>query len=163
MPCLHFEENLSLTELRANLPSLLHSTGMTFPTTSQALRTSTIFSKSPTHQPRFSFRLIPTPVNADVQTAFSGGFLNFVQNLDPNVKSSGPNITPRWNTWSSQQHNEMLFNVTAAGAAEIHTFETNAGLLQRCAYVFLFLLVEVAGVLIKWRRFWESVGASTAI
>ena len=57
----------------------------------------------------------------------------------------------------------MLFNVTAAGAAEIHTFETNAGLLQRCAYVFLFLLVEVAGVLMKRRRFWESVGASTAI
>ncbi|EDR10347.1 uncharacterized protein LACBIDRAFT_317144 [Laccaria bicolor S238N-H82] len=91
-----------------------------------------------------SFIPAGTSVNASLQTAFSGGFANFVQNLDPNDKSSGPNITPRWNTWSSQQHNEMLFNVTAAGVADVHAFQTNAGLLQRCA-------------------FWESVGAGTAI
>lgn len=93
----------------------------------------------------FSSFIYPgTSINADLQTAFSSGFLNFVQNLDPNDKCSGANITPRWNTWSSQQHNEMLFNVTVAGSADIDAFQTDAGLLQRCA-------------------FWESVGASTAI
>jgi len=74
-------------------------------------------------------------------TSFSESFLNFVMTLDPNLKWNSSNITPLWGLWMGAT--EMLFNVTEAGAPDIHSVTTSSMLLKRC-------------------DFWESVSALSA-
>ncbi|KAF8801565.1 alpha/beta-hydrolase [Phlegmacium glaucopus] len=73
--------------------------------------------------------------------SFSESFLSFVKTLDTNIKSDSADITPTWQLWEGS--NEMLFNVTAAGAPDIRAITTSSALLSRCA-------------------FWESVAAFSA-
>ncbi|KAJ6568772.1 Alpha/Beta hydrolase protein, partial [Mycena capillaripes] len=78
--------------------------------------------------------------NADFINAFAQSFTSFIINLDPNIKVSNT-ITPHWNMFNDD-HTEMLFNMTAAGAPVVRQITTSNALLNRC-------------------RFWESVGNLT--
>ncbi|PPQ80160.1 hypothetical protein CVT25_001453 [Psilocybe cyanescens] len=79
--------------------------------------------------------------NLQFDTAFSGSFQNFVISLNTNVKTDPTNITPLWQLWNGS--NEMLFNRTEAGAADIRAIKTSNALLNRC-------------------NFWASVSAAAA-
>ncbi|KAF8886048.1 Alpha/Beta hydrolase protein [Gymnopilus junonius] len=69
--------------------------------------------------------------NPQFDKAFAEAFLDFVKFLNTNIKSDPQNTgTPLWPTWSGS--NEMLFNMTTAGAPDIHVVETSSALLQRC-------------------------------
>jgi len=65
--------------------------------------------------------------------SFSESFLNFVMTLDPNMKWNSSNITPFWGLWTAGD-TEMLFNVTEAGAPDIHSVTTSSALLKRCEF-----------------------------
>jgi hypothetical protein len=63
--------------------------------------------------------------------SFSESFLNFVLTLNPTLKWDPSDITPpTWELWNGV--NEMVFNVTEAGAPDIHTVRTSGALLERC-------------------------------
>ncbi|KAJ7319041.1 Alpha/Beta hydrolase protein [Mycena albidolilacea] len=78
--------------------------------------------------------------NTDFINAFTQSFTSFIINLDPNIKVSNT-ITPHWNMFNDD-HTEMLFNMTAAGAPVVRQITTSNALLNRC-------------------RFWRSVGNLT--
>ncbi|PPQ68679.1 hypothetical protein CVT26_002961 [Gymnopilus dilepis] len=80
--------------------------------------------------------------NPQFDKAFAEAFLDFVRFLNTNVKWDPQNTeTPLWPTWSGS--NEMLFNMTTAGAPDIRLIHTSSALLERC-------------------NFWQSVSAATA-
>jgi hypothetical protein len=64
--------------------------------------------------------------------------MNVVVSLDPNIKFDPTNPTPAWNHWSSDD-TEMLFNKTSTNEPDIKAVRTDTGLLERCAYVLLYL------------------------
>ncbi|KAF9557097.1 alpha/beta-hydrolase [Agrocybe pediades] len=85
---------------------------------------------------------VPPPfADPGFDAAFSESFLDFAMHLDTNVKHDPINITPKWQQW--QGSNEMLFNMTDAGAAVVHPIKTSTALLERC-------------------DFWQSVAETTA-
>ncbi|KAL4259479.1 Carboxylic ester hydrolase [Pleurotus pulmonarius] len=93
--------------------------------------------------PHYFPSAFPRPFDdPDFSTSFTQSFLDFVLNLDPNVKVNGRNLTPLWNHYSPSNL-EMIFNRTEQGQLDIHSGSTDAGLLKRCA-------------------FWESVNQLTA-
>ncbi|KAF4599920.1 hypothetical protein EYR40_007024 [Pleurotus pulmonarius] len=82
-------------------------------------------------------------------SSFTQSFLDFALSRagDPNVRFSSnnnTNVTPRWARYASAEDGdrefefEMVFNHTEGGP-DIHPATTDAGLLERCAYVFLFI------------------------
>ena len=63
--------------------------------------------------------------------SFSESFLNFVLTLNTTLKWELSDVTPpTWELWNGI--NEMLFNVTDAGAPDIHMVRTSSALLERC-------------------------------
>ena len=63
--------------------------------------------------------------------SFSESFLNFVMTLNTTSKWDPSDITPSaWELWNGV--NEMVFNVTEAGAPDIHSVRTSSALLERC-------------------------------
>jgi hypothetical protein len=56
-------------------------------------------------------------------------------------------------------HTEMLFNMTAAGAPVVRQIATSNALLNRCRYVSNLLLAMFYSINVL--RFWESVGNLT--
>ena len=67
--------------------------------------------------------------------SFSESFLNFVMTLNTTLKWDSLDITPDWRLWMGAT--EMLFNVTEAGAPDIHSVTTSSALLNRCKLSFL--------------------------
>ena len=63
--------------------------------------------------------------------SFSESFLNFVLTLNTTMKWDPSDITPTWELWNDG-NTEMLFNVTEAGAPDIHSVMTSSALLERC-------------------------------
>lgn len=61
--------------------------------------------------------------------SFSESFLNFAITLNPSSADSS-DVTPPWGLWMGGT--EMLFNVTEAGAPDIHSVTTSDALLKRC-------------------------------
>jgi hypothetical protein len=62
---------------------------------------------------------------------FSESFLNFALTLNTTSKWDPSDITPaNWELWNGV--NEMLFNVTEAGAPDIRPVRTSSALLERC-------------------------------
>ncbi|KAF7424798.1 hypothetical protein PC9H_010109 [Pleurotus ostreatus] len=84
----------------------------------------------PHYFPSFSPRPFDDP---DFSTSFTQSFLDFVLNLDPNVKVNGRNLTPHWNRYSPFD-SEMIFNRTEEGQLNIHSGSTDVELLERCAF-----------------------------
>jgi len=56
--------------------------------------------------------------------------MDFAMNLNTNAKHDPTNITPPWQLWAGS--NEMLFNMTAAGAPVVQPVKTSTALLDRC-------------------------------
>ncbi|KAI5117710.1 hypothetical protein M0805_003199 [Coniferiporia weirii] len=76
----------------------------------------------------------PTVPNAQIAASFAGSFLSVVKSLNPNFNPLSPeSITPAWATYATGD-TEMLFNVTESGEAEVKTFATDKGLLERCEF-----------------------------
>lgn len=63
--------------------------------------------------------------------------MNIILFLDPNSKFDPANISPNWNKWSSS-YTEMLFNKTESNQPDIRAISTNHGLLERCAYAYMY-------------------------
>ncbi|KAF4613473.1 hypothetical protein D9613_008007 [Agrocybe pediades] len=81
-------------------------------------------------------------VNVDAATAFTQSFMNFVKNLNPSVQDTPSNISlAKWKPWNGR--NEMVFNQTSTGAADVRPVSTSADRLTRC-------------------RLWESLSRSTS-
>ncbi|KII87402.1 hypothetical protein PLICRDRAFT_177155 [Plicaturopsis crispa FD-325 SS-3] len=72
--------------------------------------------------------------NVSFIDSFSGSFDSFSVASDPNIKVDSENLTPAWGTWTDASPTEMLFNATANGDPDIHTFTTDRALLERCAF-----------------------------
>lgn len=70
-----------------------------------------------------------TPVDA----SFAGSFLSIVKTLNPNHNAVNTSVTPFWNTFAPD-NTEMRFNITEGGVANVTTFQTSSGLLERCAF-----------------------------
>ncbi|KAH9481797.1 putative secreted lipase [Psilocybe cubensis] len=68
--------------------------------------------------------------NPDFDREFSESFFNFALALDVNVKWDKDNKAPFWPLWKAG--NEMLFNETEAGGADIRVIKTSDALLRRC-------------------------------
>jgi len=86
----------------------------------------------------------PESANINITTfgkSFSESFLNFVLTLNTTLKWDPSDVTPTWELWNGI--NEMLFNVTEAGAPDIRSVRTSSALLERC-------------------EFWESVSQFSA-
>jgi hypothetical protein len=62
--------------------------------------------------------------------SMSESFLNFALTLNTTLKWDPSDITPNWEMWNGV--NEMLFNVTEAGAPDIRPVRTSRALLKRC-------------------------------
>ncbi|KAF4598669.1 hypothetical protein EYR38_007075 [Pleurotus pulmonarius] len=95
-------------------------------------------------------------------SSFTQSFLDFALSRagDPNVRFSSngsSNVTPRWARYASAADGdrefefEMVFNRTEGGP-DIHPTTTDAGLLERCAYVFLFICYPFPSSF-AWRLF----------
>ncbi|KAF9544593.1 alpha/beta-hydrolase [Agrocybe pediades] len=81
-------------------------------------------------------------VNVDAATAFAQSFMNFVKHLNPSVQDTLSNISlAKWKPWTGG--NEMVFNQTSTGAADVRPVSTSTDLLTRC-------------------RLWESLSHSTS-
>ncbi|KAK7013829.1 carboxylic ester hydrolase [Favolaschia claudopus] len=68
--------------------------------------------------------------------AFAQSFTAFAVSGDPNVKLSDT-ITPKWGKWNTDSPSsttEMRFNKTGGDEPDIQTFQTDAGVLQRCRF-----------------------------
>jgi hypothetical protein len=59
----------------------------------------------------------------------------------------------------NDDHTEMLFNMTAAGAPVVRQITTSNALLNRCRYVSDLLLAMFYSINVL--RFWRSVGNLT--
>lgn len=67
--------------------------------------------------------------------SFAGSFPALAKTLNPNFNVLQKSVTPFWPTYASERGGvEMLFNVTEGGEAVVHTFKTDAGLLERCVF-----------------------------
>ena len=69
--------------------------------------------------------------------------MSLAKSYDVNAKFDPSNITPYWDKYDIGE-TEMLFNCTEAGVPAVLPFKTDPKLLQRCAYVFLFVFSVVA-------------------
>lgn len=72
--------------------------------------------------------------NPAIAAAFSQSFMNVVLGLDPNAKFDRANLTPHWDTWSSNT-TEMMFNRTAINKPDTREIQTHPTMLKRCACV----------------------------
>ncbi|KLO13416.1 cephalosporin esterase [Schizopora paradoxa] len=75
----------------------------------------------------------PPFANPQFDASFAGAFLGFAKFGDPNRHPVSTIITPEWPLFTAERPTEMLFNRTESFQPEINTFETDPGLLSRCA------------------------------
>lgn len=75
----------------------------------------------------------PPFANPQFDASFAGSFLGFAKFGDPNHHPVSNIITPEWPLFTAGRPTEMLFNRTEGFQPDIHTFETDPGLLSRCA------------------------------
>ncbi|KAF5359758.1 hypothetical protein D9756_003025 [Leucocoprinus leucothites] len=78
--------------------------------------------------------VLPPFNNDEFLNNFSQSFLNFVISLDPNHKWDPSNTVPRWDRWTEQGKNEMLFNKTDANIPVFRSIATSKDLLSRCDF-----------------------------
>jgi len=71
--------------------------------------------------------------NSDFQNSFRQIFLGTVVNQNPNSPIISLVLTPRWAQYDIKR-TEMVFNKTEEDVPDVKTFETDAGLLERCAF-----------------------------
>ncbi|KAG9310069.1 Alpha/Beta hydrolase protein [Chiua virens] len=70
-----------------------------------------------------------------IVTSFSNSFLAMVKSENPNAifNSADLGLVPSsWNSYANG-NTEMIFNMTSAGALDVHTATTDSGLANRCA------------------------------
>ncbi|RXW25552.1 hypothetical protein EST38_g373 [Candolleomyces aberdarensis] len=70
--------------------------------------------------------------NTAFMKTFSGAFLDFVLNRDPNEKSPG-SVLPHWPTWDRRHMQEMIFNRTG-DEPDIKTAPSPSSLIERCEF-----------------------------
>ncbi|TEB27125.1 alpha/beta-hydrolase [Coprinellus micaceus] len=75
---------------------------------------------------------VPPFNNTAFINTFSGVFMDFVRNGDPNVKSAG-SILPHWPKWNRWHRKEVVFNRTG-DVPDIRTAMTEQALLERCEF-----------------------------
>lgn len=80
----------------------------------------------------YSIHKKSSPASA-ANASFAGSFPSVAKTLNPNHNALKKAATPFWPTFSPGNV-EMLFNVTESGGAVVHTFTTDKGLLERCAF-----------------------------
>ncbi|KAJ2934682.1 hypothetical protein H1R20_g2421, partial [Candolleomyces eurysporus] len=75
---------------------------------------------------------VPPYNNTAFMKTFSGAFLDFVLNRDPNEKSPG-SVLPHWPTWDGRHMQEMVFNRTG-DEPDIKTAPSPSSLIERCEF-----------------------------